>query len=355
MTFSNRVATITQNVIIPHNYDNFFSDTSFLPYRFMANGQEWTGGVTLDVPITVSKNSLGTSYSGMATFSNGAQNTRVNMSYGPKAYVIPVTIPGLDKAVNKGEAAILKLVSQEMKTAFESLLEDVSNMLYADGTGNSSQDFLGLDALADDGTSAGTIGGLSRTTYPTLAGTRTAISGNVDLDDLATFAMNLTSGSGMKNQPTVYVTDETTWNYLEKLIVTGTVQANYTANGYPVVTRKSKAPVGGLSGEAGFRSIIYRGVGIVYDGNATAQTLWGLNENYLDWYGIKSDDLKSISLDTLEGSANSDAPNSNIGLQWSGFKDSFNQFGEVAYIHSLGEWITVQPRRQGRLTGITGV
>ncbi len=354
MTFSNRVTTITQNIIVPKNYDNFFTDTSFIPYRFMGNGMEWTGGTTLDIPITIGKNSLGASYSGMATFANGAQNTRALMSYDPRAYVISVTIPGLDKAVNKGEPAIIKLVTQEMKTAFESLLEDISVMGYADGTGNLSQNFLGLDALADDGISAATIGGLSRTTYPTLAGVRTASGGTVTLDKLATFYMALTSGSGQKNSPSVFVTDQTTWNYVEKLIVTGTVQANYTANGYPVVNRRSKAPVGGLAGEAGFKSILYKGIPIVFDGNATVQTLWGLNENFLQWYGIKSDDLKSIQLDTLEGSANSDAPSMDTGLQWSGFKDSFNQFGEVAYIHKLGNWIALQPRRQGRLTGITG-
>lgn len=354
MTFTNRVTTITQNFIMPKNYDNFFSDTSFMPYRYLSNGQEWRG-TTLDVPITISKNNLGRSFSGMQTALNGAQNNRVLMSYDPRAYRIPVTIPGLDKAINKGEEKILGLVEQEMATTFESLLEDVSNMLYADGTGNSSQDFLGMDALADDGTSASTIGTLSRTTYPTLAGTRTASGGTITLDKLATFFMALTSGSGTKNRPSVFSTDETVWNLLEKLIVTGTVQANYQANGYPRVNRRSKTPVGGLSGEAGFLSIIYRGVPIVYDANSTTQTLWGHNENFTQWYGLKSDDLKSIALKTLEGSANDDVPSADTGLQWSGFKDSFDQFGEVGYVYLMGNLITTQPRRLGRITGITGV
>lgn len=354
MPFTGRVTTITQNFILAKNMDNFFDDSSFIPYRAIGNGQEWHG-TTLDVPFTISKNTLGKSFSGMEVHSNGAQNNRVTASYDLRAYRIPITIPGLDKVVNKGEERVLGLVEQETATAFESLLDDVSDMGYADGTGNSSQDFLGLDALADDGTSAATIGGLSRTTYPTLAGTRTATGGTLTLDKMATFFMALTSGSGVKNRPSVFDCDETVWNLAEKLIVTGTVQANYQANGYPRVTRKSKTPVGGLAGEAGFLSIIYRGVPIVYDAKSTSQTLWGMNENYLNWYGAKSDDLKSISIKTLEGSANDEAPSGDTGLQWSGFKDSFNQFGEVAYIYLLGNWITTQPRRQGRLTGITGV
>src|SRR3712207_3423667 len=120
MTFTNRVTTITQNFILPKNMDNFFGDNSFLPYRFLGNGQEWRG-TTLDVPITVSKNNLGKSFSGMEVHSNGAQNNRVLMSYNLKAYRIPVTIPGLEKVVNKGEEKVLALVEQEMATAFESL------------------------------------------------------------------------------------------------------------------------------------------------------------------------------------------------------------------------------------------
>lgn len=354
MTFTNRVTTITQNFIMPKNYDNFFGDNSFLPYRVIGNGQSWRG-TTLDIPITIGKNTLGSSFSGMQTASNGAQQTRALMSYDLRAYRIPVTIPGLDKVVNKGEEKILAMVEQEMATAFESLLEDVSDMLYGDGTGNSSQDFLGADALYDDGTSAATIGGLSRTTYTTLKGTRTASGGTISLDKLATFFMDLTSGSGLKNRPSMFSSDETTWNYLEKLIVTGTVQANYQANGYPMVTRKSKTPVGGLSGEAGFQSILYRGVPIIWDENSTAQTLWGHNENFTGWFGAQSDDLKSIQLTTLEGSANGDAPSTDTGLQWSGFKDSFDQFGEVAYIYLLGNWVAMRPGRLGRITGIAGV
>lgn len=355
MQFTNRVTTITQDSILTKEVDNFFGDNSFIPYRFVGNGDEWSG-TSLKIPITIGKNPHGRSFSGMATAPLGTVQTRVSMEYFLKSYRISMTIPGLDKVVNRGEEAILKLVAQESATSFYSLLDDVSTMFYADGTGNGSQDFLGLDALADDGTSASSIGNLSRTTYPTLAGVRTATGGTMNLDKMATFAMGLSSGSGIKNRPTEYVSDETVWNLLEKLIITGTVQANYNTNGYPTVTRKSKAPIRAseMNGGYGFQSIIYRGVPIIYDEKCTSQTLFGLNDNYLQWYGAKSDDLKQIILPNAIDSVN-DMPSEDTGIQWSGFKDAFAEFGEAAFIYLIGEWITTQPRRQGRLTGILNV
>ena len=352
MTFTNRVSAITQDRILPKEVDNFFGDNSFIPYRFLGTGEEW-GGTSLKIPVTLGKNNNGRTFSGMATAPLSTVQTRQSMEYFLKSYRISMTIPGLDKVVNKGEEAILKLIAQETATTFYSLLDDVSTLFYGAGAG---EDFNGLDNLADDGTTASTIGGLSRTTYPTLAGTRTSVSSTLTLDKMATFAMNLSSGSGMKNRPTEFVSDETVWNLAEKLIITGTVQANYNTNGYPMVTRRSKAPIKAaeLSGGYGFQSIIFRGIPMIYDEKSTAQTLWGLNDNYLTWYGAKSDDLKPISLPSAIDSVN-DMPSEDTGIQWSGFKDAYAEFGEAAFIYLIGEFITTQPRRQGRLTSVVNV
>src|SRR5690606_20791200 len=130
--------------------------------------------------------------------------------------------------------------SADMHTAFESMLERVFDDLYDNGTGNSGMAFNGLNNLAVDATIATTVGGLSRSDYPTLDGQVTDVSGTLTLDKMATFTMDLRSGSGIKNKPTVFLTGETVWNFLEKLIITGTIQANYQTQGYPTVTRKSK-------------------------------------------------------------------------------------------------------------------
>lgn len=336
--------------------DNFFGDTSFIPYRFLGNGKEW-GGETLKIPVTLGKNNNGGSFQGMTSATVGTTQVRQQMTANLKAYRHSITIPGLDKVANKGEERIVNLVSSELHNAFESSLENISNMLYSTGLGNSGMDFNGLGNLAVDSTVAATVQGLSRSTYPTLDGQYTNVGGAISLDDLATFSMDLRSGSGMKNKPTVYVCGETVWNYLEKLIITGTVQANYTATGYPLVTRRSKGAIKAaeLNGGYGFDSIVYRSIPIVFDENCPSGVLWGLNENYLEFYGAKSEDLKDITIPSaIDGLAN-DRPTDDIGFQWSGWKDAYSEFGELAILYLLGEFVSTQPRRQGELVGITGV
>lgn len=356
MTFTNRVTAITQDVILPQETDNFFGDTSFLPYRFLGNGEEW-GGETMKIPVTIAGNNNGGSFQGMSSVAISTPQTRAQMSVNLKAYRHSITIPGLEKIANKGEERVVNLISADLHTVFESALENISDMLYSDGTGNSSQDFNGLGNLAVDSTVASTVQGLSRSTYPALDGQYTASIGAITLDDLATFSMDLRSGSGMKNKPTAYVCGETVWNYLEKLIITGTIQANYTATGYPQVTRKSKGAVKAaeLNGGYGFDSILYRSIPIVFDENCPSGVLWGLNENYLKFYGAKSEDLKTISIPQgIDGTAN-DRPTDDIGFQWSGWKDAYGEFGELAVVYLFGELASTQPRRLGELVGITGV
>src|SRR3990167_8766636 len=179
MTFTNRVTTITQNTIIPKVVDTILGD-NWITFRILSNAKAWSG-VTLDKPIKYQKSTLGGSFSGLDTHSTSTVETRVLISFDPRGYEMPVAIPGIEKAVNRTEAEVINLVKVEVESAQEDALDDIGTMLYADGTGNSNKDFLGFDALIDDGTSVGTIGGLSRTTYATLAGTRTASGGTMDL------------------------------------------------------------------------------------------------------------------------------------------------------------------------------
>lgn len=356
MQFSARVTTITQDKILPKVVDNILSD-NFATFRFISNGLKWSGE-TLKKPVKLAKNTLGGSFSGLDEHSTSTVNTRQMMSYDVRAYEIPVAIPGLEKAVNATDAQVLDLVKTELESAQEDALDDIGDMFYGDGTGNDSKDFNGFGNLIDDGTTASTIGNLSRTTYPTLAGTRTASGGTVSLLKISTLLSAVSAGSSARQRPTIMISDETVWNLAESLL-TPTVQANYDANGFPMVTRTSKGVMtaGSLKGAQGFTSIVLKGIPLVADEKSTSQTLWTANENYIDWFGLTDRDLKQISLgagQTIDG-VYADAPTENTGFQWTGFLTPTNVYGTVAHIYLLGNLVTWQPRRHGRLTGITGV
>ena len=174
---------------------------------------------------------------------------------------------------------------------------------------------------------------------------------------MATLTSAVSAGSALRQRPTFFVSDETVQDLYESLL-TPTQRASYEAAGMPVVTRRSRAPIRGaeLAGVAGYTALIYRGIPWVADEKSTSQTLWGLNENYLQWYGLNDPDLKAISLGKgeIEG-VYSEAPSESVGFQWTGFMRPINQYGEVAHIYLLGNFVSWNPKRQGRLTGITGV
>lgn len=354
MQFSTRVTSITQDKILPKVFDNILSD-NFAAYRFVSNGKKWSGE-TLKRPVKLVQSTLGGSFSGLDTHSTSTVNSRRTMYYYLKAYEIPVAVPRLDKLVNSTDAQVIDLVKAEMESSAMDALDDIGDMFYGDGTGNASKDFEGLGNLVDDGTTASTVGGLSRTTWTSLAGTRTASGGLMTLTKLGTLHVNVSGGSASKQKPTLIISDETVWNLYESLL-TPTVQANYNANGYPMVTRRSRGaiPAGQLKGAQGFSSLIYRGVPWVADELSTSQTVWMLNENYLDWYGIKDPDMTQVSLGSTHEGTYSEAPSDFTGLQFSGMMRPVNQYGDVGHIYLFGNLTTFQPRRHGRLTGVTGV
>ena len=355
MTFTNRVTTITQDTIIPKVVDTILGD-NWITYRVLANAEKWRG-TTMDKPLKVTKSTLGGSFSGLDTHNTSTVETRVLMSYDVRGYEMPVAIPGIERAVNRTEGQVLNLVRTEVESAQEDALDDIGTMLYADGTGNSNKDFLGWDALIDDGTSVATLGGLSRTTYTTLNGTRTASGGTMDLDKIATLISAISAGGSARRRPTFLVSNETVQDLYESLL-TPTVRANYEASGMPMMTRTSKAPVRGseLKGAGGFVAYTFRGIPWLADEKSTAQTLWAANENYLTWYGLSDPELQSINLGSENiDSVYNEAPSKNVGFQWTGFLRPINQYGEVAHIYLLGNQCTFNPKTHGRLTGITGV
>lgn len=271
---------------------------------------------------------------------------------------MPVVVSGMDKAVNKTEAQVLDLVRVELESRQEDAIDDLGTMFYSDGSGNSSKDFNGLENLIDDGTVSATIGELTRSSYTVhLDSTVTASGGTLDLDKIAALTTATSAGSAPSNQPSFFLSTETVRDYYESLL-TATVKANYESFGLPMVTRTSRSPIRGaeLKGAMGFTALTYRGIPWISDEKCTASHLWAVNEGWLNWYGLKDSDLKEISLSTtnIEG-VYQDAPSKNVGFQWTDFMVPVNQYGIVAHIYLLGELVNWNPRRDGVLTGVTGV
>jgi len=358
MNFPTRVIALTQDGLLPAVADNVFGSNP-LCFRLIGNGKPGKG-TSLKKPIKYQSSGTGTSFSGLQTYAAALPTTTALLDYDWRGYRNVAAISGFEVAINAiSETQITDLVVNSLEEKEQEMIDEVGTLLYGTGTGNSNADFLGLGAIVDDATDVGTIGSLARATYPVLNATRTASGGTLTLAKMATLFTNVSSGSSTSN-PTLMVSSETVWDLYEQLL-TPTVRENYSMTGYMEVGLRGKAVKQGLEGTHGFVALSYKGIPYTRDEKATSQNLFMLNEDWLKWYGIDAGKsqmgYKAITAasSTIEGFYGDNGFSKFTGLGWGGWKVMDNAFGATADIVLLGQLTSFQPRRHGRLTGITGV
>lgn len=342
MAFGNRLTSVTQDKIDSMIADGILASNVFFT-RMITSAKKWSGE-QMKFPFKYAKNTTGTSFSGFDTFSTSATDNRVRLAFDPKFYQISVAIPGDEYSVNSvDETKVIDLASAELESARQDMADDLGTIFYADGTGNSSKDPLGLKAIVDDGTNTSTYGGLTRATYTQLNSTVTASGGTLTLAKLRTLYNNAKRGS---QKPTVAYTDETTWGYYEQLL-----------QPQERITKDASATKGLRSG-TGFTGLAYAGVPVLADEKCTSGYFYFLNEDYLDWYalpfqlpGVKMYTPKVRSV--IEGNDYSEVEG--FGFSWSGWILPSNAGAVVGHIFLGGQLISQNPRFHAVLTGITGV
>ena len=294
-------------------------------------------------PTKLSKNTTGTSFSGFDTFSTAASDTRRNLVYDPKFYQITVALPLDELSANQTEAQVLDLARIEMASSGQDMADDLGTIFYGDGTGNSSKDPLGLEGLVDDGTNTATIGGLTRADFAgsVLDSTVTASGGTLTLAKMATLYTNVRSGS---IKPTAGYTTEAVFDFYEQLL-------------QPQERIQKDVPMmkGGLTGGTGFTALHYKGFPILADEKATSQVLYFLNEDFLDWYALPMAMTESAKFRSQDIEGNDYSEVMGLGFSWSGWIKPSNAAGVIGHIYFGGEFVQTNPKRSGKLTGITGV
>lgn len=357
--FGTNVTTLTQNWLLPKVMDNTMNG-NILGLRFLGNAKQGKGS-SIDRAIKYQNSGAAGSFFGLDTFDAIPLDTKVTLSYDMRGVRIPLAVSGMDAVANAvSQTQVTDLVKNTVEESETELADAIGDMFYSTGTGNGNKDFMGVAAFADDGTDVSTIGGQSRSTYPVLNGTRTASGGTLSLDKLATLFSNVSSGSA-STTTTMITSDEAVFDLYESLL-SPTVRENYSMMGTMQMGRSGgpSREQKGLMGTAGFVALSYRGVGWVRDEKATSQTAYFLNENRLDYYGWDTKGMFGYNAvkmgSTTHEGLYSEAPMSQYtGFNWSGFRAPTDQFAGIADIIILGNLTSWEPRRQGRLTGITGV
>ncbi len=337
--YGQRVQTTVQQRYLPFVVDTILNSNVFFQ-RIVRASKKWSGR-TLRVPVKYKKNTTGTSFRGFDTLSVEATDNRIYMEFTPSFYQITCALPGDELSVADTEDKVLDLMRLTIQSDTEDMADDLGTIFYADGTGNSSKDLLGLAALVDDGTSVATIGGQSRSTYTTLASTVTAVSGGtLTLALIDTLKSAVGSGTQV---PTAYYTTEAVWNFYGQLL---RPQERITK---PASTMK------GMVGGTGFDALEYSGKPLLADEKCTSGVLFALNENYLDFYALPMHGAKAVAYKSQIKGNDYGAP-MGLGFSWSDWIMPANVGGSVVgHIYFGGQFITTNPKRQGKLTGITGI
>lgn len=336
--YGQRVQTTVQTKYLPFMVDTALN-SNVLFQRVVRASKPWSGR-TLRAPIKVSKNSTGQSFRGFDTFSVAATDNRQYLEYTPSFYQITCSLPGDELSVADTEDKVLDLMKLTIQSDTEDMADDLGTIFYADGTGNGSKDPLGLAALVDDGNAVSTIGGLSRSTYTTLASTVTASSGTLTLAKVDTLWAAVTSGA---QKPTAIFTTETVFNLYGQLL-----------RPQERINKEASVMKGGLFGTTGFTALDYNGKPVIMDEKCTSQAFIMLNENYVDFYALPFFDAKPVSYKSQVKGNDYEAP-IGLGFSWSDWIKPANSGTVVGHIYFGGQFITTNPKRHGKLTGITSI
>lgn len=335
--FGQRIQTTVDQKYLPFVVDTILN-SNVLFQRVVRASKQWSGR-TLRSPIKVSKNTTGQSFAGFDTFSTAATDNRQFLEFTPKFYQITVALPGDELSVADTDDKILDLIKLTIQSDTEDMADDLGTIFYADGTGNNSKDQLGLAALVDDGNAVSTIGGLSRSTFTTLQSTVTASGGTLSLALIDTLWINVASGS---QAPTVAYVTEAVFNFYGQLL--------RPQERLP----KSASSIKGIKAGTGFTGLGYMGRPILADEKATSQNFIFVNEDYVDFYALKYKMAEPVSYKSqIEG--NDYAAPIGLGFSWSDWIIPANAGAVVGHIYFGGEFITNNPKRHGKLTGITGI
>jgi len=340
MAFPNRLTSVTQDKILPKLVEGVLN-ASPLVRNVLSRAKVWSGE-SLKVPFKYTTSASGTSFSGFDTLGTSASDTRVKLSFDAKAYAKNIALPLTEITANEGESKVLDLLSTEARSNSMDMANEIATMFYGDGTGNSSKDTLGLEAIVDDGTNTSTYGGLTRSSYTAVNSTVTGSSGTLSLAKMSTLWYNASEGTGSTEQPTSIYTTTTIISLYESLLAP---QERFM---------KSTNGNNAMVGSEGFLTFEYKGAPIYADRKCTSGVLYMINDNYLDFYGKPMamsqpvrfrSEIQGVSYSDLEG----------LGFSWGGWIKASNAAAINSYVYLFGELVSGNPRRHAKLTGITGV
>jgi hypothetical protein len=249
----------------PKLEDNIFSD---LPLLFwLREGDRIDrvdGGEQLVEPLVGADNSTAGSYAGYDSLSTTPQEGITAAVYDWRQFAVTVAISGIEEAKNNGESRVISLLQAKIEQAEDTAAEDLNTMFYADGTGNSSKDWLGLEHFVPDTAATLTVGGIDRSSSDN-AWWRANVESTTEALTIARMSTmyNDCSKGRSKYKPDFIPTTQGLWEKYESLLQP---QLRYQDT---------------KMADAGFQSLVYRTAPVVWDEACTSTNMYFLTSKVL--------------------------------------------------------------------------
>lgn len=357
--YTNRVDNFSERKLYAKVVDSILTSKTY-GARIMGMAKEMVGK-TWDYTVKVVSSTQGEWFVGLESLNMAAEDTTITLSYAHTAFTQPVVSVMLESFANAGPTGTIDIDTYKLEEAKAEAIQKIGTAAYGTGTSNQMN---GLGNIVDDASVAATIGGQSRNTYTSLKGTVTASGGALSLAKLATLEDTVTAAGIGTEEPNINDTTKTDWSLYESLL-SPQVRADYSSVGYNQVPLRSSDIVkpADLKGAAGFTALSFRGKPVIKDDACTSGVWFMLNERYHEFRGrnvipakyqgkIEKIDLGEPT--TYEGVGYSDMPSAK---GWFYMPNMMlpNQAGQIGRIFVIGQFCTSQPRRSGKLTGVTTI
>jgi hypothetical protein len=262
------LTALTQKKYIPKVVDNFYKSNPFLVY-LKKKKSTFPGGHKIVEPLVYGNVTGIKSYSLYDTITYDTDIPISAAEFEPKNIVAPIIISKDEELKNSGETQVLSMLQSKIEIVEKTLKEQVTSMLYGDGTGNLGKDIDGLGAAISD---SNTYGGIDRATYawwkakiatnnPGTPGTPAAL----DLNNMVRTFLAISDGN---DQPDLLLCGLATWHEYYKAVEAKT---------------QLQTTMGKKMADYGFQTLEFMGKPIIADPNCPEGSIYFLNSKYMKW------------------------------------------------------------------------
>jgi hypothetical protein len=273
------------------------------------------GGERIQVPLLYGKNTTAKSYSGGEQLDTNIQDGITNAFFDWAQYSVSIAITGLQKRGNMGKHRILNLLQAKTTQAEMSIQELLNEHLWSAAVGNGGKDLTGIPRLVDATIAVGDHNPATNTWWASA------------VDTTAGGVFN-TSNAGIRAMRSLFNTITIGNKTPDVIFMPQTYFEEYEAAGQ----ENEKRTVNTKIFDAGFITLDFKGVPVLFDRDMPSTEIYMLNGQYINWYVHRDADLSM----TAEG-----------------FQTPFGQDTSAAVILLQGNATINNRRRVGKITNVT--